>query len=185
MRARLTALWVVPLVIAVDQITKHVVLGSLVLGAPVEVLGSFFRLTFIYNRGAAFGIHLGSPAVHTVVSIGALAAVAWLYWSLPAGARLLHAALALVVGGAIGNIIDRLRFDQVIDFFDVGLGEAWRWPVFNVADSCVSVGVILLILGYRSVGADRADPGQGDPNRAASSQASGETSAGPAEPDPA
>lgn len=149
MRIRLTALWLVPLVIAVDQITKYVVLHSLALGDPVDVLGSAFRLTFIYNRGAAFGMQLGSPTMHTVVSFVALAVVGWLYWSLPAAARLLHVALALVVGGAIGNIIDRLRFGQVVDFFDVGLGESWRWPVFNIADSCVTVGVLLLALGYQ------------------------------------
>lgn len=159
MSTRLTALWVVPLVIALDQITKHIVLGALTLGDPVNVLGSFFRLTFIYNRGAAFGMHLGSPAVHTIVALIALAVVGWLYWSLPAGARLLHASLALVVGGAVGNIVDRLRFGQVVDFFDVGLGESWRWPVFNVADSCVTVGVLLLALGYRRFGGDGAGDG--------------------------
>ena len=149
MTTRLAALWLVPLVIVIDQLTKHVVRGALLLGDPVEVLGSFFRLTFIYNRGAAFGMHLGSPAMHTVVSLIALAVVGWLYWCLPPAARLLQAALALVVGGAIGNIIDRLRFGQVVDFFDVGLGETWRWPIFNIADSCVTVGVVLLAIGYQ------------------------------------
>ncbi|MFH1569508.1 MAG: signal peptidase II [Gemmatimonadota bacterium] len=149
MRPRLAALWLVPVALAADQLSKHAVRRALALGDPVEVLGSVFRLTFIYNRGAAFGVDLGSPLLHTVMALAALGFVGWLYWSLPERAGLLRVALALVLGGALGNIVDRLRFGQVVDFFDVGLGEAWRWPVFNVADSCVTVGVILLAIGYR------------------------------------
>ena len=82
------------------------------------------------------------------VAVGALGVLGWLFLSLPLTARLQRTALAMVLGGALGNIIDRIRLDYVIDFFDVGVSEAWRWPVFNVADSFVTVGVLVLALSW-------------------------------------
>ena len=109
--------------------------------------GDFFRLTYIHNPGAAFGLNMGSPLLHTAFSILALGILIYLYRSLAANERLLRLALSLVLGGAVGNIIDRLYLGEVVDFFDFGLGDL-RWPIFNVADSCVTVGVLLLALGY-------------------------------------
>lgn len=120
------------------------------------VLGDFFRLTYIHNPGAAFSLNLGSPFLHTVVSIIALGALVYLYRTLTAEERLLRLALCLVLGGAIGNIIDRLYLGAVVDFFDFGFGDL-RWPIFNCADSFVTVGVILLAFGYSR--RDEADPG--------------------------
>ena len=90
---------------------------------------------------------MGSPLLHTAFSILALGILIYLYRSLAANERLLRLALCLVLGGAVGNIIDRLYLGEVVDFFDFGLGDL-RWPIFNVADSCVTVGVLLLALGY-------------------------------------
>ena len=116
------------------------------------------------SRGAAFGLNLGSPLIHTVVSIAALALLVYLFRTLPVGARLLRIALAMVLGGALGNIVDRIRLEKgVVDFFAFGLGEQWRWPVFNVADSFVTVGVILLAIGYSRQDKIGAPPGQTDP----------------------
>lgn len=111
------------------------------------VLGNFFRLTYIHNPGAAFGLNVGSPLLHTVFSIFALGILIYLYRSLTENERLLRLALCLVLGGAVGNIIDRLYLGEVVDFFDFGLGDL-RWPIFNFADSFVTVGVLLLALGY-------------------------------------
>ena len=148
-RTPLTALWLVPLVILLDQVTKLIVVNRLTLGEPIEVIGSFVRLNYIHNPGAAFGLKIGGPVVHTTFSLVAFGVLVWLFWNLPAAARLLRNALSMVLGGALGNIIDRVRIEAgVIDFIDVGIGEAWRWPVFNVADSFVTIGVILLAIGY-------------------------------------
>ena len=146
----LSTLWIVLVVLVADQISKYIVTAKMTAyGPPVDILGSFFRLTFIHNRGAAFGLNLGSPLIHTVVSIAALALLVYMFRTLPVGARLLRTALAMVLGGALGNIVDRVRLEKgVVDFFDFGIGEQWRWPIFNVADSFVTVGIILLAIGY-------------------------------------
>ena len=146
----LSTLWIVLVVLVADQTSKYIVTAKMTAyGPPVDILGSFFRLTFIHNRGAAFGLNLGSPLIHTVVSIAALALLVYMFRTLPVGARLLRTALAMVLGGALGNIVDRVRLEKgVVDFFDFGIGEQWRWPIFNVADSFVTVGIILLAIGY-------------------------------------
>ena len=143
-------LWLVPLAIVLDQASKLAVVKNMQLREPIALIDPFLRFTYIHNRGAAFGLDLGSPIVHTVVSLFALAILIRLFWSLPRQARLLRCALALVLGGAVGNIIDRIRLDEgVIDFIDVGIfSDQWRWPIFNVADSFVTIGIILLAIGY-------------------------------------
>ena len=154
-------LWIVPVILIADQVSKYIAVRTLDgVTEPVGVVGHFFRLTLTYNRGAAFGLNLGSPLIHTVVSIVALALLVYLFWTLPAGARLLRGALAMVLGGALGNIVDRIRLDEgVVDFLDFGINLEWRWPVFNVADSFVTVGIILLAIGYSRQGAPTGDEG--------------------------
>lgn len=151
-------LWIIPLTVAIDQASKVIVRGSMTLYQSDPVWGDFFRLTYIHNSGAAFGLNMGSPLLHTLVSIGALGVLAYLYRGLQKDERLLQVALALVLGGAVGNIIDRLHLGEVVDFFDFGFGDL-RWPIFNFADSFVTVGVILLALGY-----SRRDEGAAEPS---------------------
>jgi signal peptidase II len=140
-------LWIAPLILALDQATKLMVAGSMAEGQSIAVLGDFFRLTFIHNRGAAFGINVGSPLLHLLFSLGALGALGWMFHTAPPEARLLRCSLSTVLGGALGNIVDRVRLEKVVDFFDFGLGDL-RWPVFNVADTFVTIGICLLILTY-------------------------------------
>ena len=132
--------------IAIDQATKLVVQANLRLYDPVPVLGEFFRLTYIYNPGAAFGLHLGpwSRIVFSILALGASVMLYLMYRSTPWSDRMRLVAICMVTGGAIGNLIDRLRSSRgVIDFFDVGMA-GFRWPVFNVADIGVTVGALLL-----------------------------------------
>jgi signal peptidase II len=132
--------------IAIDQASKLVVQATLRLYDPVPVIGDFFRLTYIYNPGAAFGLHLGgwSRVAFSVLALGASAMLFVMYRSTPWGDRMRLVAIGLVTGGAIGNLIDRLRSPRgVIDFFDVGVA-GFRWPVFNIADIGVTVGALLL-----------------------------------------
>lgn len=132
--------------ITIDQITKFIVERSLRLYDPVPVLGDFFRLTYIFNRGAAFGIHLGewSRIAFTILPIVAAVLLYTMYRQTPWSDRSRLVAIALVTGGAIGNLIDRVRSSRgVVDFFDVGFGSV-RWPVFNVADIGVTIGALLL-----------------------------------------
>jgi len=133
-------------VIILDQLTKAVVLRTLRPYSPVEVLGDFFRLTFIYNTGAAFGLHLGDASRWVFMALAAVAVV--VLWFMFRGTRWVDrarlVAIASVTGGAVGNVIDRVRSSRgVVDFLDFGVGD-WRWPVFNVADIAVTVGALLL-----------------------------------------
>jgi signal peptidase II len=138
---------VIVTVVLSDIVTKWIAVRDLYpRGVPREVFGEVVRLTLVYNRGAAFGLHLGeySRWIFLVLTIAALVILAQLYRATPARdiARML--AIALVSGGAIGNLIDRVRGPQgVVDFIDIGIGDM-RWPTFNVADMAVSTGAVLL-----------------------------------------
>lgn len=135
-------------IVALDALTKYIVQQTLVLYHPVPVLGDFFRLTYIYNPGAAFGLHLGSYSRYIFLVLTVVAVVVLFLWyrSTPADDRLRLVAIASVTGGAIGNLIDRIRSHRgVVDFLDVGVG-AVRWPVFNIADIAVTTGAVLLAI---------------------------------------
>ena len=136
-------------IVALDVWTKAVAVARLTPAyVPHPVWGEGVRLTLVYNPGAAFGLHLGPWSrwifmALTIVAVGTM----WRFYrgSEPA-ARARVWALCLVTGGALGNLIDRIRSARgVVDFLDVGVG-AWRWPTFNVADIAVSTGAILLAI---------------------------------------
>ena len=135
-------------VVVVDLLTKLWIQRTFRLYEQVDVIGDYFSLTFIYNPGAAFGIHVGeySRIVFLVLSLGALIALIAMYWTTPHHDKLRLSSIALICGGALGNLIDRVRSPRgVVDFLDVGIGEL-RWPVFNVADIAVTTGAIVLAL---------------------------------------
>jgi signal peptidase II len=168
--ARKTALYlgVVFSVVAVDVVTKWVVERSLRLYDPVPVWGEFFRLTYIFNKGAAFGLNLGEGSRFIFMALALVAVVFLLlmYRSTPWADRMRLLAIASVTGGAIGNLIDRVRSDRgVVDFLDFGLGTV-RWPVFNVADIAVTCGAILLAISLWREEA-RGEEARGDADAAA------------------
>ncbi|HET9441509.1 MAG TPA: signal peptidase II [Longimicrobiales bacterium] len=135
-------------VLLLDLITKLFVQRTFHLYQQVDIVGEYVRLTYIHNPGAAFGIHLGeySRVIFLFLSLVALAALAAMYWATPAKDRIRLAAIALICGGALGNLLDRIRSSAgVVDFLDVGVGNL-RWPVFNVADVAVTTGAIFLAL---------------------------------------
>ncbi|CAN5767295.1 signal peptidase II [soil metagenome] len=135
-------------VLVLDISTKLLVQQHFHLYQQMDVIGEYVRLTFIYNPGAAFGIHLGeySRQIFLVLSLVALAALVGMYWYTPATDRTRLISISLICGGAIGNLIDRVRSASgVVDFIDVGVG-AVRWPVFNIADMAVTTGAIVLAI---------------------------------------
>jgi signal peptidase II len=137
-------------VVALDQITKALVLRWLPPGAIVVVIDGLLNLTLVMNPGLAFGLLAGVP-VHwrwavMALSLGALLVLARMALRLlPAGGWRGRLALGLIFGGAVGNLIDRAQFGAVVDFVDAHW-RAWHWPAFNLADSSISVGVALLAL---------------------------------------
>ncbi|MFQ5679682.1 MAG: signal peptidase II [Gemmatimonadota bacterium] len=144
------ALTLLSVVVLFDLITKAWIVRSFSLYESVQVLGDWVRITYTHNRGAAFGIHVGEHSRIFFLGLSAVALVVLglIYRSTSPADRIRIGALALVAGGALGNIVDRLRYDRgVVDFLDVGVG-VHRWPVFNVADMAVSTGAILLLLSF-------------------------------------
>lgn len=141
-------LGIVSCVVLLDYVTKRLIQDNFHLYQQVEIIGDYLRLTFIYNPGAAFGIHLGpySRAIFLVLSVIALVALGAMYWATPARDKVRLTSISLICAGAIGNLIDRIRSERgVVDFLDVGIGDL-RWPVFNVADIAVTTGAIFLAL---------------------------------------
>ncbi len=141
---------VAAVVVVLDQITKLIALGRLAPGIPVVVVDGFLALTLVMNPGLAFGLLAGIPAGWRWV-VGLLSLVALVVLLrvalriLPSGGWREQAAIGLIFGGAVGNLIDRTRFGAVVDFVDVYVRD-WHWPAFNVADSAITVGVAALAL---------------------------------------
>ncbi len=128
--------------------SKRIAEDTLTLHSPQEVVGDVVRFTLAYNPGAAFGINVGdsSRVVFTLLTLVALVALAGMYRSTPPDQRVQVAALALVAGGALGNLVDRLRGAAgVVDFIDVGVGGSRFWT-FNIADAGITIGAILLAI---------------------------------------
>lgn len=150
MRPGRYGLWLLlsAVVVLLDLYTKQLAMEHLELYRP-NVVFSWLNFTLAHNTGAAFSfLASGGGWQRWFLSIVAVIIVAvllvWL-WRLPHRARLLPSALALVIGGAIGNLVDRIRFGYVVDFIDVHYA-GWHWPAFNLADSAIVIGVILLLL---------------------------------------
>jgi len=134
-------------VVLADQVTKALVLARFSLGERVELTG-FFNMVLVYNKGAAFSFLSDAGGWQTpalvVFAVVAIAVVGTFIVRSP-GRLMLCTGLALILGGALGNLIDRVRFGQVVDFLDFH-AAGWHWPAFNVADSAITVGAALLIL---------------------------------------
>lgn len=133
-------------VVVLDQLSKWAVLSAFAPGERLTLTG-FFNLVLAFNKGAAFSFLAGAPGWQTPLFIGvavvAIVIVSVLLVRSPAD-WLVCAGLALILGGALGNVIDRLRYGQVVDFLDFHL-YGWHWPAFNVADSAITIGAGLLV----------------------------------------
>lgn len=124
----------------VDQISKHVAQTQLP-SSGVQLVGALLRLDYTQNTGAAFGIFANGGITLTLVAFAVIAGIMLSYRRVAASAWIIRGALGLIAGGACGNVIDRLRLGYVIDFIHLH----W-WPVFNLGDSAITIGVILLVL---------------------------------------
>ena len=130
------------LTLVIDRISKWVVMDSLKPGEswnPVAALERWVSLTYVTNTGAAFGLFPDHGVIFMVIAVVVIAAIIFYYRHLPGEQWLIQISLGLQLGGALGNLVDRLRYGHVIDFIDFKV-----WPVFNVADSSIFVGVVIL-----------------------------------------
>jgi len=135
--------------IALDQATKFLIARTIAVYQTVTVIPRFFSLSRVHNKGAIFGMfsqHGGTivSRVLLVASLLALGMVVYYFLRTPAGHKVMKTALALILAGALGNLIDRLARGYVIDFLEVGVKQ-FVWPTFNVADSCITIGALLLV----------------------------------------
>lgn len=147
------AVWPATAVVILDQFSKWLLLHSLQPLAVIPVLDGFFNIVHVRNRGMAFGL-LGRPDAHawrTLLLVGAsLAAIIVVVWwltRLNRSEKWMALGLSLVLGGALGNLIDRLAYGEVIDFLDFYAGS-YHWPAFNVADAAITTGTILIGLTF-------------------------------------
>lgn len=138
--------------VAADQLTKNFVAGHFHLGETKALLENFFNITRVHNRGVAFGLltTLSSEmrdSVFFLVPGLTLLAIFFVFYRLRAGQTMSIYALSMIIGGALGNLVDRFRLGYVIDFLDFHWHEGWHFPAFNVADMGVTCGVGLLLFG--------------------------------------
>ncbi|ASA23538.1 signal peptidase II [Paenibacillus donghaensis] len=133
------------IVFLIDQGTKYIIATRLELGEQIPVIGDFFLITSHRNSGAAFGILEGQQWFFIMVTIIVVVGIVWYLNKARATRRLLPTALGLVLGGAVGNFLDRILNGEVVDFLMFNFGS-YTFPIFNVADSCIVIGVGLIIL---------------------------------------
>lgn len=158
-------------IVILDQATKIVVKEFMFLGQSIEVFGSTFQLTFIENPGMAFGIRIGQEGsligrwFFATVSVVASGFLIYYIYRVRHERLLYRISLGLILGGAVGNLIDRVFYGRVVDFFDFDFPDVFglsRWPIFNIADSSVVIGMIMMSLfvffaGRRSQSADQTE----------------------------
>lgn len=147
-------LWIAVVVFISDQLTKSAAANYLLRHGGVK-LAPFFSLTLIHNTGAAFGILSGASGWQNFffifITLAACVVILWVIWRLDAKDILLATALMLVLGGAMGNLFDRLIHGYVVDFIDVYY-HGWHWPAFNIADSAITAGAVVLAMDALGVG---------------------------------
>ena len=139
-RPWLVVLGVAALLFLADQVTKALIATRLPLGGEVVVVGDLVVLSHVRNRGAAFSLFQGEMLLFVAVTVFAHVMIVYFYRSFRDRALWLHAVLGLQLGGALGNLADRVRLGYVTDFVSVGIGTL-RWPTFNVADAAIVVGI--------------------------------------------
>ena len=149
-------LWIALAVVALDQIVKAIIRRQIALNESITVIPGFFDLTRVHNTGTAFGFMNSTDfpfktVILACVAIGALAALAMYAATLPADQWLARIGLALILGGAAGNLIDRITEGYVVDFVDL-YWSGWHFWAFNVADAAITVGVALMILDLLGAG---------------------------------
>lgn len=128
------------LIIIIDQLTKFFVSKNMPINSSIPFIKNILHITYIQNRGAGFGLFQGQQLILIWISVIVIGIIFYYYDKIPAD-KSVQLAVGLILGGTIGNLMDRIRLSYVIDFIDFRI-----WPAFNIADSCITIGVILLII---------------------------------------
>jgi signal peptidase II len=155
MKAAVLLVTALALLIA-DQVTKALVAADLAVGQKFNVIGDLVQIWHVQNRGAAFSLFQGGTLVFLVVSVLSIGLVVYFHRGLRDRSPWLHLVLGMVLGGTLGNFVDRLRQGYVTDWLSVGVGDT-RWPTFNIADASVVVGIGILVLYLFLTNPDRRE----------------------------
>ena len=143
-------------ILVADQLSKGFVVAAVALGERVRVIGDLVQVWHVQNRGAAFSLLQGGSVLFLVVSVLSLGMVAYFHRTLRQRGLWVHLVLGVILGGTLGNFVDRLRQGYVTDWVSVGIGDL-RWPTFNVADSSIVVGIGILVLYLLLANPDREE----------------------------
>jgi signal peptidase II len=137
-------LWLI--VLLFDQITKYIIRKKLNLGDSISIIHNIFHITHTDNTGAAFGMFPNAQIFFIITSIIAIIALIFFVYTFKKGNPIFYTSIGLILGGATGNLLDRLILRRVTDFLDFGINPKIRWPAFNIADSCVVIGFFILAI---------------------------------------
>jgi signal peptidase II len=143
-------------ILVADQLSKGFVVAAVALGERIRLIGDVVQVWHVQNRGAAFSLLQGGSSLFLVVSVLSLGMVAYFHRSLRQRGLWVHLVLGVILGGTLGNFVDRLRQGYVTDWLSVGIGNL-RWPTFNVADSSIVVGIGILVLYLLLANPDREE----------------------------
>ncbi|MGO1369535.1 MAG: signal peptidase II [Senegalia sp. (in: firmicutes)] len=139
-------MYIIPiLIIILDQVTKYLAVIKLEGKAPIVLIDNFLQFNFVRNYGAAFGILNSQRTFFLIITVIIVCGIIF-YIKKYNNTKLMNYSLVMIIGGAIGNFIDRLRIEYVIDFIDINFGNIYDFPVFNIADSFIVIGTILLVI---------------------------------------
>jgi signal peptidase II len=145
-----------PIMLVLDQWTKYLIHSKFSWGESLVLIDSILALTYVRNTGAAFGLFNNAPSFlrepfFIIIPILAIGAISYLLYTLPSSEKWNFWGYTLILTGAFGNLLDRIRLGYVVDFLDFHWKEVYHWPAFNVADSCIVIGVgILFFLSLKS-----------------------------------
>ncbi|MBN1694096.1 signal peptidase II [candidate division WOR-3 bacterium] len=142
-------------VLFLDQLTKKWIMDTMLYGDSKSIIGNIVRFTFIRNPNSVFGLRFGGPVISTSLTVIAFVFVLFLFFK--SNNRFSLVSFSLIIGGAMGNLTDRIRYMEVVDFIDVGVTR-WRWPTFNVADSFVTIGLILIVIYFLFIDTSHKEP---------------------------
>jgi signal peptidase II len=134
-------------IVVADQLSKAWIVAGFPFGDPVDVLGAWVRIRYVANTGALFGLFRDQSVLFAALSVAVMALIVWYHGRAGLGSRWLATlALGLLLGGAVGNFIDRIRLGHVVDFVDMGFPDGWRFYTWNLADAAISTSILLLLL---------------------------------------
>jgi len=140
-------LWLIAAIFIIDQLTKWCVFNYMNLYQSIPIIQDFFYLTYVTNDGMAFGLSLpGGQITLTVLSVFMTLVLVYFFWLERNSHLIMKLSLSLIISGALGNLVDRILAGKVVDFLHIKIGSYWEWYIFNIADTSVSIGMVLFII---------------------------------------